>query len=268
MTFGFCKTQNLKVITFNIRMATESDGDNAWSYRKDEVTDLLNYYHPDIFGVQEALPEQMDHLNSVLSDYNSIGVGRDDGKRKGEYSAIFYDDKKFEVIKSGTFWLSETPEKVSLGWDAACNRVCSYSLLKDKNNGAQFWTFNTHFDHVGNQARKESAKVILAKIKQFNPDNLPVVLTGDFNLTDDSLPMEYLSTHLKDAYSNTLNKPYGPAGTFNDFDTTKPAKDRIDYIFVQGFKVLTYRVINDLRKNLHYPSDHFPVMVQLEFDKE
>lgn len=257
--------QNLKVMTFNIRLSLDSDKENSWTNRKAEALELINYYHPDFFGVQEALPQQMTDIKNGLTNYNSVGVGRDDGADKGEYSAIFYDTTKLKVLNSGTFWLSETPDKPSKGWDAAYNRICTYALFKIKKSGKKFWAFNVHFDHIGNEARKNSAKLILEKIKNFNTKNLPVVLTGDFNLTEDSEPIKILSKNMNDAYYHSKTKPYGPKGTFTAFDIMKPPKDRIDYIFVKDFTVLNYRVINDRRENLLYPSDHFPVISEIRF---
>lgn len=257
--------QNLKVMTYNIRLSLDADKENSWTNRKAEALALMNYYHPDFFGVQEALPQQMKDIKNGLKNYNSVGVGRDDGADKGEYSAIFFNTEKLVMLQSGTFWLSETPEKPSKGWDAAYNRICTYALFKLIKGGKKFWAFNVHFDHVGNEARKNSAKLILEKIKNFNTKNYPVVLTGDFNLTEDSEPIKMLSKNLNDAYFHSQSKPYGPKGTFQAFDITVPPKDRIDYIFVKDFTVKKYRTINDRRENLLYPSDHFPVMAEIDF---
>jgi len=186
-------SQDLKVMTYNIRLSVDSDKENSWNNRKQETMAMMSYYHPDYFGVQEAVPQQMVDIKTTLTDYDYVGVGRDDGKNQGEFSAIFYDKNKLEVVKSGTFWLSETPEKPSKGWDAAYNRVCTYALFKMKKGGKKFWAFNLHFDHVGDVARVNSAKLILEKIKEFNKENLPLTLTGDFNLTDDKEPIKIMS---------------------------------------------------------------------------
>ncbi|MEE6128966.1 endonuclease/exonuclease/phosphatase family protein [Chryseobacterium arthrosphaerae] len=256
-------SQDLTVMSFNIRLNVESDKENAWPQRKQDVADLLTYYHPDYFGVQEALPEQMKDLKTGLKNYNYIGVGRDDGKEQGEFSAIFYDTGRLDVVKSGTFWLSETPEKPSKGWDAALNRICTYAVFKDKKSKKEFLAMNLHFDHVGNVARVKSSELILKKIKELNPKNLPVTLSGDFNLTDDSEPIKILSKNMKDTFYHSETKHYGPVGTFTAFNVNEIPKDRIDYIFTKGFTIRSHRHINDRRENLLYPSDHFPVIVNL-----
>ncbi|WP_278377477.1 endonuclease/exonuclease/phosphatase family protein [Chryseobacterium arthrosphaerae] len=256
-------SQDLTVMSFNIRLNVESDKENAWPQRKQDVADLLTYYHPDYFGVQEALPEQMKDLKTGLKNYNYIGVGRDDGKEQGEFSAIFYDTGRLDVLKSGTFWLSETPEKPSKGWDAALNRICTYAVFKDKKSKKEFLAMNLHFDHVGNVARVKSSELILKKIKELNPKNLPVTLSGDFNLTDDSEPIKILSKNMKDTFYHSETKHYGPVGTFTAFNVNEIPKDRIDYIFTKGFTIRSHRHINDRRENLLYPSDHFPVIVNL-----
>lgn len=256
-------SQDLTVMSFNIRLNVESDKENAWPQRKQDVADLLTYYHPDYFGVQEALPEQMKDLKTGLKNYNYIGVGRDDGKEQGEFSAIFYDTGRLDVVKSGTFWLSETPEKPSKGWDAALNRICTYAVFKDKKSKKEFLAMNLHFDHVGNVARVKSSELILKKIRELNPKNLPVTLSGDFNLTDDSEPIKILSKNMKDTFYHSETKHYGPVGTFTAFNVNEIPKDRIDYIFTKGFTIRSHRHINDRRENLLYPSDHFPVIVNL-----
>lgn len=258
-------SQDLKVMSFNIRLNVESDKENSWPQRKQDVADLLTYYHPDYFGVQEALPEQMKDIKNSLKNYNSIGVGRDDGKEKGEFSAIFYDTNRLEVVKAGTFWLSETPEKPSKGWDAALNRICTYAVFKDKKSKKEFLAMNLHFDHIGNVARVKSSELILKKIKELNPKNLPVTLSGDFNLTEDSEPIQILSQHMKDTFYHSDTKHYGPTGTFTGFNGNEIPKERIDYIFTNGFKIKSHRHINDRRENLLYPSDHFPVITDLSF---
>jgi len=263
MLFALGFSQDLTVMSFNIRLNVESDKDNAWPKRKQDVADLLTYYHPDYFGVQEALPEQMKDIKTGLKNYDYIGVGRDDGKEKGEFSAIFYDTNRLDVVKSGTFWLSETPEKPSKGWDAALNRICTYAVFKDKKSKKEFLAMNLHFDHIGNVARVKSSELILKKIKELNPKNLPVTLSGDFNLTDDSEPIKILSLNMKDTFYHSETKHYGPVGTFTAFDVNTVPKDRIDYIFTQGFKIKSHRHINDRRENLLYPSDHFPVIAHL-----
>jgi len=260
-------SQDLKVMTYNIRLSLESDKENAWDNRKDDALALMSYYHPDYFGVQEAVPQQMVDIKNNLKDHDYVGVGRDDGKNQGEYSAIFYDKNKLEVVKSGTFWLSETPEKPSKGWDAAYNRVCTYALFKLKKSGKKFYAFNVHFDHVGNVARVNSSKLILEKIKELNPENLPLTLTGDFNLTDDTEPIKIISQSLDNAYYHSKKPHYGPKGTFTAFDVNIVPKERIDYIFVKGFETETIRTINDRRENLLYPSDHFPILAKIEFKK-
>lgn len=260
-------SQDLKVMTYNIRLSVDSDKENSWNNRKQETMALMSYYHPDYFGVQEAIPQQMIDIKTNLKDYDFVGVGRDDGKNQGEYSAIFYDKSKLDVLKSGTFWLSETPEKPSKGWDAAYNRVCTYAFFKIKKTGKQFLAMNLHFDHVGNVARVNSAKLILEKIKKLNPKNVPLTLTGDFNLTDDSEPIKIISKSLDNVFYHSKKTHYGPKGTFTGFDINTIPQDRIDYIFVKGFEVLSNRTINDRRENLLYPSDHFPILAEINFKK-
>ena len=259
--------QDLKVMTYNIRLSLESDKENSWDNRKEDALALMSYYHPDYFGVQEAVPQQMVDIKNSLKDYDYVGVGRDDGKDQGEYSAIFYDKNKLEVVKSGTFWLSETPYKPSKGWDAAYNRVCTYAFFKIKKSGKKFLAMNLHFDHVGDVARVNSSKLILEKIKELNSENLPLTLTGDFNLTDDTEPIKIISQSLDNVYYHSKKPHYGPKGTFTAFDVNTVPKERIDYIFVKGFEVESNRTINDRRENLLYPSDHFPILAKIKFEK-
>ncbi|WP_166967210.1 endonuclease/exonuclease/phosphatase family protein [Yeosuana marina] len=257
------KAQDVSVMTYNIKLDYPKEGENSWINRKPFFINQLKFYNPDILGVQEALPNQMKDMDSLLTDYNFVGVGRDDGKDKGEYSAIFYNHETFKVLKSSTFWLSDTPEQVSMGWDAVCNRVCTYALLQNKKTNERLLVFNTHFDHVGLEARKNSALLIIKKIKEINTNNLPVVLMGDFNMEESHESIQYIKTYLKD--SQEISKVvFGPTGTFNGFNFNEPVTRRIDFIFVSPkIEVDKYGILSD-NKDCKYPSDHLPVYVELK----
>ncbi len=260
--------QTYQIMTYNIRYGNANDGENHWNLRKDFLQGQIAFYKPDIFGIQEGLHFQVQYLDSSFTNYKYVGIGREDGKEKGEYSAIFYNTDKFKVLDKSTFWLSETPDKISVGWDAAMERICTYTLLEDKISKQKFWVFNTHFDHIGEQARIESAKLIYKNITALNQDNLPVVLMGDFNLEPDSVPIQFLSTSLNDSFTSSLEKPFGPFGTFNGFKFNEPVTKRIDYIFTskKNVKVFQYAVLSD-SKDCKYASDHLPVFIRLDFNK-
>lgn len=253
----------INVISYNIRLNTASDGINAWPNRKDNVKALVKFYDTDILCVQEALPEQFDALLEN-TDFDVVGVGRDDGKRKGEFSAVYFNKIRFIKKDGGTFWLSLTPDVPSKGWDAALNRVCSWVRLYDKFNKKEFLVFNTHYDHVGVQARIESAKLIKQKIQEIAP-KLPVVFTGDLNVTPETEAITTIKSFLTDTKEISVEPPYGPTGTFNAFKWDSPLKDKIDYIFVnKAFKVQKFAVLSD-SKDKRYYSDHLPVFVKLFF---
>jgi len=268
LLFTTMHSQTVKIMTYNLRLDIAIDGDDKWDSRKDFLASQVRFYEPDIMGVQEALPQQVTFLDAALADYDHIGVGRDDGKTQGEHSAIYYNSKKYKVLQQDTFWLSETPEKPSKGWDAAYNRVCTYGLFVNVKTKEQFWVFNTHFDHMGNVARVESAKLILKKIKEVNKQNLPFVLTGDFNLEDNSESIKLIASQLNDS-KKVAKQVFGPDGTFNNFQFTTPVTMRIDYIFTPktGTTVNKYAVLSD-SKNCRYPSDHLPVYVELTMAKK
>lgn len=257
--------QQMNIITFNIRYNTPNDGINAWPNRIEMVSGLLKFHEPDIFGFQEALIGQIEDIQNTLPDYEWFGVGRDDGKKEGEFSPVFFNKTKFILIQNGTFWLSESPEKPSKSWDAALNRIVTWGKFKSKVTGKQFLVFNTHFDHIGNEARKNSAFVIRDKIKEINGNQgLPVILTGDFNLYPESEPIGLIKGFMKDSREVTETPPYGPVGTFTSFNWNAPMDKRIDYIFVQGgIKVLKYAVLTD-SKEQRFPSDHLPVFVKIQ----
>jgi len=258
-------SQQMNVITFNIRYNTPNDGVNAWPNRIEMVTGLLKYHEADLFGLQEALHGQILDVHENMPGFEWFGVGRDDGEKGGEFSPIFYNKSKFILIENGTFWLSETPEKHSKGWDAALNRVVTWGKFKSKVTGKLFYYYNTHFDHRGDEARKKSAELITRKIREMAGNSgYPVILTGDFNLTPEAEGISNIKKYLRDSREITIAPPYGPTGTFNSFDWNAPMKDRIDYVFVnERVDVLKYGVITD-SKEMRWPSDHLPVFVKVQ----
>ncbi|MBS1496570.1 MAG: endonuclease/exonuclease/phosphatase family protein [Bacteroidetes bacterium] len=252
--------QQLKVMTYNMRLALASDKEDDWEHRKEMFAGMIGFYDPDFFGVQEALPQQVNYLETNLNKYKHIGIGRD-GVNKGEASAIFYLASKFQLLQSNTFWLSETPGAISKGWDASYIRICTYGLFKDKKSGKKFWVFNTHLDNDGKVARAKGLELILKRMDSLNTSNLPVILTGDFNTAPNTDVITNLKTKMNDTKDICTSKPFGPAGTFNGFKYCEPVQDKIDYIFVSKIPAITvskFAVLNN-SINMHYPSDHFPV---------
>lgn len=258
--------QELSVMTYNIRYDNPEDSVNSWSNRKALLSSQIKFIHPDIVGIQEALNHQLSFVDSVISDYSFVGVGRDDGQSKGEYNPIFFDVNKFNLVESGTFWLSETPDSVSVGWDAALPRICTYALLHHRSFDRDIWVLNTHFDHIGEEARAYSAQLIMQKIDSLRQNrNIPVILMGDFNTSFNELdPGPFITSRLTDSKIACLQPPYGPIGTFNGFEFEKPITQRIDYIFVsEQIDVIKYGVLTDSQKG-RFPSDHFPVYIEIE----
>ncbi|WP_297090868.1 endonuclease/exonuclease/phosphatase family protein [uncultured Draconibacterium sp.] len=256
--------QQINVLSYNIRYNNSNDGINAWPNRVEMVNGLLQFYEPDIFGLQEALFNQISDIDEALPNYEWFGVGREDGDKGGEFSPVFFNRDKFILIEKGNFWLAEDCTKPGLGWDAACTRICTWGKFQSKISGKKFYVFNTHFDHRGDEARKNSAILIRDKIEEMTyKNNLPVLLTGDFNLKPETLPISLLKKYLNDSRDISAQKPYGPVGTYNGFKFDAELQTRIDYIFVRGFKVLKYAVLTD-NKEQRWPSDHLPVFVQLQ----
>tara|TARA_R110002072_G_scaffold160857_1_gene312299 strand:- start:6068 stop:6907 length:840 start_codon:yes stop_codon:yes gene_type:complete len=259
------ETESLKVMTYNIRLDVASDGENAWAKRKDFLISQINFYEPTIFGVQEARPNQMLDINSNLTNYSFIGQGRD-GENIGEFSAIFYDSTKVSFTNERTFWLSETPKKISKGWDAAYPRICTYGLMSVLNSDEKIWVFNTHLDHKGNEAQLNGIQLIEAEIKKVNKKNYPVILMGDFNITPESELISNLKINFNDAKELAGANAFGQQGTFNGFKFQDSIKNRIDYIFISkkaNINLKKYGVLTD-SKDLKYPSDHFPVFVEFQ----
>ena len=255
-----------RIASFNIRMDTPNDGDDAWPKRKEMVKGLIRFHDLDIIGTQEGFKHQLDGILE-LANYSYIGAGRDDGKDAGEHSAIVYRNDKYEVVENGDFWFSETPEIPGKGWDATCcNRICSWAKFKEIKTGKEFYVFNSHYDHQGQVARKNSSLLLVEKIKEITGD-LPVFATGDFNATPESEPIQTLmeSGILLDSYEVTKEPPYGTVGTFNSFRLDARMTGRIDYVWVTSdIEVKKYGVLNDMQYG-HFPSDHFPVVIEAKF---
>lgn len=256
-----CGPATLKVVSYNIRLMKGPDGDNAWEFRKEASPAMIKAVAPDVFGVQEAFKEQESYLLENCPNYKSVGVGRDDGVDKGERMSIFWNTKTVEMKDWGTFWLSETPDSVSKGWDAACRRTATWGFFKMKKSGKEFFYVNTHLDHRGHIAQREGLALIRSEIARRNPDNLPMVLTGDFNiLQKDSLIVDFSkvmkNARVEAARTDTL-------GTFHGWGKTSSI---IDYIFYDGFTACkSYKTLVDTYAGKPYISDHYPIEAVLEF---
>ncbi|MCR9229241.1 MAG: endonuclease/exonuclease/phosphatase family protein [Flavobacteriaceae bacterium] len=265
LSASIAKSQTIDIISYNIRYDNPDDAPNNWDNRKDFLISQLNFYNPDVFGIQEGLIHQVKEIDQGLKDYAYFGVGRDHGDERGEHTAVFYNTGRVELLEESTFWLSLTPEKPSKGWDAALPRTCTYGIFQNKEDGTKFMVFNTHFDHIGAMAREESSKLILEKIKQLNTENYPVALTGDFNLESDSAGVQVILTEMADTHIAAGENAFGPEGTFNDFEFNKSVERRIDYIFVSDeLEVLKSAILSD-SKDTRYPSDHLPVFARLKY---
>ncbi len=287
--------QSLFVGTYNIRNHNSDDDreGNVWTTRCKVICDQMNFEDPDIFGTQEVLVGQLHDLIGSLDGYAYIGVGRDDGKEDGEYSAIFYKKDRIELIRHDNFWLSETPDRPSLGWDAACIRICTWGEFRQKDTGFKFYYFNLHMDHVGTVARREAAKLAVKKIKEI-AKGAPVVLTGDFNVdqNDEIYTIFTTSGVLKDSYVCASHR-FSENGTFNDFKPLLKSNSRIDHVFVSpAFDVNRYGMLTNMywtrdtaadadsvkgknapqeldftEHTLRTPSDHYPVLVKMNYRK-
>ena len=259
--FAFAQV-DLNVATYNLRYDNPNDGKNVWPARRDAMRALVRYHGFDLWGTQEGLENQLADLDA-LNEYARIGVGRDDGKQAGEHSAIFYRRERFALEDHGDFWFSTTPDKPTMGWDArCCKRLATWARLRDKPSGQVFVVLNAHFDHEGVVARRESARLLVERGRAL-AGALPLVVLGDFNSTPDSEVYSTVSAALRDARTISQTPAYGPLETFNDFDISKPAQERIDYIFLSPqWQVLRYAVLTD-SIDARYPSDHFPVVARL-----
>jgi endonuclease/exonuclease/phosphatase family metal-dependent hydrolase len=257
---------SLRLMTYNIRLDLASDGADAWPHRRDWVAAQVTWLHPDIFGMQEVLPGQKADVIAALPQYRLIGGGRDDGKEKGEASPIGFDTRRFDLVDSGLFWLSPTPEVPSKGWDAALNRIAMWARLKLRGTRQVILAVNTHWDHVGVVARKQSAAQITQWIAAHTGPCEQVLLFGDFNSDIDSEQMQAIthgSLALRDARAASQTAPFGPANSFNDFQLA-PAESKIIDHFLVGPRVTVdrYLILSQLIDG-RWPSDHFPVLVDV-----
>jgi endonuclease/exonuclease/phosphatase family metal-dependent hydrolase len=254
---------DLKVMSYNIRMGTAKDGTNSWEYRYPATAMMIQDQKPDVFGVQEAFDFQIRFIEDNFTDYDCVGVGRDNGKSEGEHMSIFWNKKTIKMIKWGTFWLSETPEKPSKGWDAACKRTATWALMKDKNTGKMFYFVNTHLDHRGSEARRQGLNLIVSRIDEINQKGYPMVLTGDFNMKPDDAALTGLEQRMQSA--RKIAPKTDNHATLNLWGKGK-ADMVIDYIYVSGFSACTeYHTITEKYGTWKYISDHYPIYAKLIF---
>jgi endonuclease/exonuclease/phosphatase family metal-dependent hydrolase len=259
------KPVDLNVMTFNIRYDNPEDSLNNWQYRKDVAAQVIKIHDVDLLGTQEVLVNQLKDLKVRLPEYNAIGVGREDGIEKGEYSAIFYKKNRFNELESGYFWLSETPEVAgSKGWDGACERIATWAILQEKYSKKEIFFINTHLDHVGKTARRKGVTLLLDRAKEYAKGK-PVIITGDFNSRPDSEVFRHV-TESGEFFDSRLIAPLtsGPSGTFNAFGRIPEEKsDYIDYIFVTNqFEISSYEVLPEKLNDI-FVSDHMPVITKL-----
>ena len=253
-------------ITYNIGRDNPQNGENNWHNRKADIASFIDFYEPDVVGIQEGLQNQVAGLDGKLKEYSYVGVGSEDGNIKGEYMAIFYRQDDLEVVSSGTFWLSTTPKEANIGWDGSHHRICTYAQFKNKESGKEFWVFNTQFDAEGKQAREKSVDMVYREMYKLTRNEAPMILMGDMNQTPETPPMRKLAAILRDCYTESEEPLFGPKSTAYGFDVTNKKGSRVDYIFVND-KIKTvqqYAVLahwNDGR----LLSDHFPVYVEVRF---
>lgn len=260
---SFSLAQNMNIATYNIRFDNPNDIGNLWKARAPHLINLIKFHQMDIIGTQEGMYHQLEEIKNGLG-YPYVGVGRDKGGKEGEFSAVFYNPEKLKVLDQSTFWLSETPENPSKGWDAALNRVCTWVKFENK-EGKKFYVFNVHYDHIGQKAREESSKLVIRKIKEINKENLPVVFIGDFNVMPDNPAYRTVldNSDLKDSRLISKTPSIGNQGTFNGFNWEKLPEGIIDHIFVSpNINVIRHGILTD-NYGMKYPSDHFPVMVEV-----
>ena len=251
----------LKVMSYNIRLGSANDGTNSWGLRYPATAEMIEDQIPDIFGVQEALASQIRFIEDNFVNYKSVGVGREDGKKDGEHMSIFWNKKTVSLLKWGTFWLSETPEKPSMGWDAACKRTATWALMKCKKTGKKFYYVNTHLDHKGVEAQKNGLKLIVDRIDDINPEGYPMILTGDFNITPDNPNLVELDSKMQ-----SVRKVAEKTDNHDTFNGWGKGKGVIDYIYASGFSAYPeYQTVTKRYADRKFVSDHYPICAVLVF---
>lgn len=254
-------SDEVKVISYNIRFANKKDGANIWQNRAKASPAMIRDYAPDVFGVQEALAEQLEYMDVKLPQYSYVGVGREDGKKKGETMAIFYNTRTVRLLDWGTYWLSETPEKPSRGWDADCKRTATWTLMEMKGSGKKFFYVNTHLDHRGDVAQQKGLELIVERIAAMNQEGLPMILTGDFNVMPDDPVLNGLNAKMLDARKTAIKTD--SRATFNAWGKSASI---IDYIYHSGFsECAEFETIVRQYKDVLYISDHYPIVSRLVF---
>jgi endonuclease/exonuclease/phosphatase family metal-dependent hydrolase len=270
---------DLRVMTFNIRYGTANDGENSWPNRNQSVLGVINDYGPDVLGIQEALDFQLDELSEVMEGYGMIGVGRDDGIAAGEFAAILYRTSRFDVVESGTFWFSDTPDVPgSTSWGNNVTRICTWAMIRDKASGMQFYVYNVHFDHESQPSRERSAAMLGARIAA-SSTRAPLIVTGDFNAGEQNPAMLFLlgkadvldvggeshivSPGLRDTY-RILHPDSIDVGTFNAF-RGESSGEKIDAVLVSSEWQVSDAAIVRTSVDGGYPSDHFPVVATIYF---
>jgi glycerophosphoryl diester phosphodiesterase len=257
------QVETLPVMSFNVRYGTANDGEHVWANRKAAACAMILDQRPAVFGVQEALDFQLSYIEDNCPGYKYVGVGREDGIHEGEHMAVFYDTERIELQEWGTYWLSETPFKPSLGWDAACRRTATWTLLKDKTNGRLFYFVNTHLDHVGKEARRNGLLLLVDQIAAMNPDEYPMVLTGDMNVYPDDPCLKELRNLMDDARQKA--KVTDKEDTWHDWGKVS-GRGPIDYVFYAGFAGCEkLEVIRQPYLGVDYVSDHYPVKATLRY---
>ena len=251
----------VSVMSYNIRTGTADDGPNSWEHRKELSLEMIRFVAPDLIGMQEVQPMQADYLTENLTEYGKVGIGRDDGQRKGEQMAVFYRKERFELLDSGHFWLSATPDEVSRGWDGACNRMCTWVKLHDRTSGRDLFLFDTHLDHKGKQARLEGAKLLAERIQKIAGRNV-AFLTGDFNAPATAAVLEPLF----EAFSSARDKARmtDHLATYNGWGKAKPGGSAIDHIFYQRATPLFFKTITREFSGRAYVSDHYPIVATFQ----